>query len=95
MPVATGGWDKRPWEDLANPKSHEVYYPDRTPVQVAGFVSRAVKWMGLRPDKTPKERIPLLYAWNENGEGGYLTPTKSTGDADLRAAGQALHEHGR
>jgi hypothetical protein len=95
MPIVTVGWDKRPWEDLANLKTHEVYYPDRTPVQAADFVSRAIKWMDLHPDKTPKERVLLLYAWNENGEGGYLTPTKGMGDAYLRAVDKALHAHGK
>jgi hypothetical protein len=95
MPVVTVGWDKRPWEDAANAKTHEVYYPDRTPVQAADFVSRAIKWMDLHPDKTPKERVLLLYAWNENGEGGYLTPTKGMGDAYLRAVDKALHAHGK
>jgi hypothetical protein len=91
MPVVTVGWDKRPWEDASDPKTHAVYYPDRTPVQVADFITRAIKWMDQHPDKTPKERILLLYAWNENGEGGYLTPTKGMGDAYLRAVGKALN----
>jgi len=91
MPVVTVGWDKRPWEDAADPKTHAAYYPDRTPAQVGEFITRAVKWMDQHPDKTPKERIVFLYAWNENGEGGYLTPTKGMGDAYLRAVGKALN----
>lgn len=91
MPVVTVGWDKRPWEDPSKPDTLAAYYPDRTPVQVADFVTRAIKWMDQHPDQTPKERILLLYAWNENGEGGYLTPTKGTGDAYLRAVGKALN----
>jgi hypothetical protein len=91
VPVVTVGWDKRPWEDAAKPETQAVYYPDRTPVQVADFVSRAIRWMDQHPDKTPNERILLLYAWNENGEGGYLTPTKGMGDAYLKAVGKALN----
>jgi hypothetical protein len=91
MPVVTVGWDKRPWEDASKPLTHAVYYPDRTPVQVADFVRRAIRWMGEHPDKTTKERILLLYAWNENGEGGYLTPTKGLGDAYLKAVGNTLN----
>lgn len=95
MPVVTTGWDKRPWEEAAKPATHDVYYPDRTPVQVAGFVSQAIQWMDAHPDKTTRERILLLYAWNENGEGGYLTPTKGMGDAYLRAVGKALTSTGK
>ena len=29
------------------------------------------------PDKTVPEKIVLVYAWNELGEGGYLVPTKA------------------
>ena len=43
------------------------------------------RWMDANPDRTTKERLVLLYAWNENGEVGYLTPTKSEGDAYLKA----------
>ena len=95
VPVVTVGWDKRPWEDAAKPATHDVYYPDRTPVQVADFVSQAIQWMDAHPDKTTRERILLLYAWNENGEGGYLTPTKGMGDAYLRAVGKALTATGK
>lgn len=28
------------------------------------------------PDKTSKEQVVFLYAWNEYGEGGYLAPVK-------------------
>jgi hypothetical protein len=90
VPVVTVGWDKRPWEDAANTNTYAVYYPDRTPSQVGDFVARAIKWMDQHADKTTKERILLLYAWNENGEGGYLTPTKGMGDAYLQAVRQAL-----
>ncbi len=91
MPCVTTGWDKRPWEapDLP-PEKLAVYYPDRTPPQVADFVTRAIRWLDGHPDKTPQERIVLLYAWNENGEGGFLTPTKSQGDAYLKAVAAAL-----
>jgi hypothetical protein len=90
MPAVTTGWDKRPWEDPANTNTHAAYYPDRTPVQVAEFVRRAIRWMDEHPDKTTKERIFLLYAWNENGEGGYLTPTKSQGEVYLKKVGEAI-----
>ncbi len=95
MPVVTVGWDKRPWEDPADPKTHAAYYPDRTPVQVGDFVGRALRWMDEHPDKTTQERVLLLYAWNENGEGGYLTPTKGMGDAYLKAVGKALNQGGK
>jgi hypothetical protein len=89
MPCVTTGWDKRPWEDPAQPPK-QPYYPDRTPPQITDFVSRAIKWMDDHPRNTTNERIVMLYAWNENGEGGYLTPTKGMGDAYLKAVRAAL-----
>ena len=89
IPVVTTGWDRRPWQDASKPVP-EAYYPDRTPVMVEDFVRRAVNWLDANPKQTPAERIVLLYAWNENAEGGYLTPTKSTGEAYLKAVQRGL-----
>lgn len=77
IPEITVGWDKRPWEGpdgLAQPAGW--YFPDRTPAQFEGFLEDALKWMDQHPDQTTRERMILLYAWNELGEGGYLIPTR-------------------
>ena len=42
----------------------------------------AVDWLDKHPEQTTKERLVLVYAWNEFGEGGYLAPTK--GDPEGR-----------
>jgi hypothetical protein len=43
------------------------------------------------PDQTTAERIVLLYAWNEFGEGGYLAPTKGDPEgAYLKAVKQVV-----
>lgn len=93
IPVVTVGWDMRPWEASDLPEERKsVYYPDRTPPQLRDFVKRTLDWMDAHPENISKERLLLLYAWNENGEGGYLTPTKSTGDAYLKAVNEALKQ---
>jgi hypothetical protein len=78
----TAGWDKRPWEgpDGLNQKEG-WYYPDSTPEQFKGFLEDAIQWMGDHPTKTTKERLVLIYAWNELGEGGYLVPTRGDKEA--------------
>lgn len=77
IPVVTVGWDKRPWEGPTglNQKAG-WYFPDRTAEQTAGLLADAIQWMDRHPDQTTAERLVLLYAWNEFGEGGYLAPTK-------------------
>ena len=49
-----------------------------------------VRWLDKHPDKATPERLLLIYAWNENGEGGYLTPTAKDGTAYLEAVQQAI-----
>lgn len=86
IPVATLGWDMRPWEQPGIPEAEQtIYYPDRTPRHVEDMVRNAVHWVIKNPAKTARERIVLLYAWNEYGEGGYLTPTQQDGTAYLEA----------
>jgi hypothetical protein len=89
IPVVTTGWDKRPWEDAAQPPQG-VFYTGRSPEKVAAFVDKAVAWLDAHPAHTTHERLVILYAWNENGEGGYLTPTKSDGDRYLKAIHRVL-----
>lgn len=90
LPLVNIGWDKRPWEKPEQPEKHSVFYPDRTPQAVGQAVSSAIDWLDRHPDKTLRERLVLLYAWNENGEGGYLTPTQADGDAYLKAVQAAV-----
>jgi hypothetical protein len=90
-PVITAGWDRRPWENgTLLPEKMSVYYPDRTPKQVEEFVRLGVRWLEEHPDKATPERLLLIYAWNENGEGGYLTPTAKDGTEYLKAVQRAI-----
>lgn len=71
------GWDKRPWEGprgLGQPPGS--YYVGRTPERFAAALKSALAWMDAHPEETAAERIVMIYAWNEFGEGGYLAPTK-------------------
>ena len=77
IPEITAGWDKRPWKGKAGLNQKPGwYFPDRTPVQFADFLCHALIWMHRHPEQTTAERIALIYAWNEFGEGGYIAPTK-------------------
>lgn len=77
IPVLNSGWDKRPWEGPEGLSQKEGwYFPDSSPQLFKSFLKDAVKWMDDNPTRTTKERLILIYAWNELGEGGYLVPTK-------------------
>jgi hypothetical protein len=91
VPAITAGWDRRPWEQgQMPPEKMSVWYADRTPKQVEKFVRLGIDWMDKHPDKTTPQRLLLIYAWNENGEGGYLTPTKKEGTEYLKAVQRAI-----
>jgi hypothetical protein len=91
VPVITVGWDRRPWEKgELPPEKMSVWYPDRTPKMVEEFVQTGVRWLDEHPDKATAQRLLLLYAWNENGEGGYLTPTEADGTKYLEAVERAI-----
>ena len=91
VPVVTVGWDRRPWEKgKLPPEKMSVWYPDRTPKLVEEFVRVGVRWLDEHPDKRTAQRLLLLYAWNENGEGGYLTPTAADGTEYLEAVDRAI-----
>jgi hypothetical protein len=92
MPTLSVGWDKRPWEgERGLGQQPGWHFPDRTPAQFAKALQSAVEWMDQHPDQTTTERIVLLYAWNEFGEGGYLAPTKGDPEgAYLKAVKEVL-----
>jgi hypothetical protein len=91
VPVITAGWDRRPWEKgKLPPEKMSVWYPDRSPKLVEDFVRQGVRWLDKHPDKTTPQRLLLIYAWNENGEGGYLTPTAKDGVEYLEAVARGI-----
>ncbi|MGL6225326.1 MAG: glycoside hydrolase family 99-like domain-containing protein [Thermoguttaceae bacterium] len=84
IPVVTVGWDMRAWESADQPPG-SYYFEGRSPKNVAQAVQNGMNWVREHSNEVPKERLVLLYAWNENGEGGYLTPTKKERTAVLDA----------
>lgn len=84
IPIVTAGWDKRPWEGPTGLYNQPAgwYFPDRTPEKFADFLRSAITWMNTYPEEATAERLVLIYAWNEFGEGGHIAPTR--GDADGR-----------
>jgi hypothetical protein len=91
IPTLTSGWDKRPWEGPAGLRQEAGwYYPDRTPEQFASSLCGAIAWMDKHPEQTTEERIVLIYAWNEFGEGGYIAPTRGDPDGKYLKALQSV-----
>jgi hypothetical protein len=77
IPVCTLNWDPRPWANSSNNFSTAPYYVGFSGSSVYRSVSSLINWVNTNTEKTTKERIALLYAWNEYGEGAWLTPSKN------------------
>ena len=71
IPVVMAGWDARPW----NTPPSWYFNPSRTPAAVAAHLQKAIDWIDENPTLATPERLVMIYAWNEFGEGGYIAPT--------------------
>ena len=86
---ATAGWDTRPrienpvkWIKVKavpdpTPPAQQKPLVDEvtaTPAQLTQHLREAIDWTVHNPDLTPANAV-LIYAWNENDEGGWLVPT--------------------
>ncbi len=85
VPLAMAGWDRRPrvehpvpWESGQRPGvGIEAFYAAPKPGEFAAHLRQALSRARQQPFKTA-----LIYAWDENDEGGYLVPTLGC-DGDL------------
>ncbi len=92
IPVATLNWDPRPWADSSNNYNTKPYYVGFSSGSVFRSIQSLVRWMRLHQTQTTKEQVALLYAWNEYGEGAWLTPSKNSSDKPLEGLKKALSQ---
>ncbi|WP_460937821.1 glycoside hydrolase family 99-like domain-containing protein [Spirosoma humi] len=90
IPVATLNWDPRPWASTSRSYAQSPRYVGYSSSSVYKAITDARNWINAHPDKTPKERLILAYAWNENGEGAWLTPSVSQSDSPLDGVRRAV-----
>jgi hypothetical protein len=92
VPTVMSGWDRRPrienpvpWEHWQRPGAGmDRYYETPKPAELAAHLRRALDWIETRP-RTAPARAALIYAWNENDEGGWLVPTLPFDDSRIEA----------
>ena len=90
LPVATLGWDMRPWtkeNDGSSPR-----YAGYSPPSVYASIRSLKEWIRAHPGHTVRENLGIVYAWNEYGEGAWLTPSVPLKDSLLAAVKRALEE---
>lgn len=88
IPCLIAGWDRRPWEEAGGKCCW--YYPDRTPEAFGAHAKAAVDWMDKHPEQITAERLAVICAWNEFGEGSYIAPTKGDEGKYLKALRAAV-----
>jgi hypothetical protein len=83
IPTVTTGFDRRPrvenpfpWgTPPLDPQSQMAfYYKSARPDQLSDELRDCLHWIDANPKSVPT-RTALIYAWNENDEGGWLIPT--------------------
>jgi hypothetical protein len=97
VPIVMTGWDRRPrverpvfWETWQQPNAGiEKFYHAPTPAELSHHLEQALTWVRNHPDAAPSKAI-LIYAWNENDEGGWLVPGREEGDWRLKAVREGL-----
>jgi hypothetical protein len=77
VPVATLNWDPRPWANGSNWYSKSTRFTDFNENTVYKAIRAMHDWIANNPGQTTAEHVALLYAWNEYGEGAWLTPTEN------------------
>lgn len=80
-PTVMSGFDQRPWGGTTADPLHDNSVPTQ-----AQFVAHCKQVRGvLDANPTITNNTVFVYAWNELGEGGYITPTPNIGYTRLTA----------
>jgi hypothetical protein len=92
IPTMGTGYDMRPWAaDHPTLPASDYWYTSVTPEKIAAHLKETMLWARNNKSKV-LDNMVLIYAWNENGEGGWLTPTKSENSARLDAVKKVINE---
>lgn len=89
IPTITLNWDPRPWISLDNNLSKSAYYVGYSPKSVSRSISTGLNWLSRVKTNSRTVKVMMIYAWNEYGEGAYLTPNKQ-GNQMLNAVKKVL-----
>jgi hypothetical protein len=97
VPTVMTGWDRRPriehpvpWEAKQRPgEGIGNFFAAPTKKELADHLTRALTWISTQPSNQQAPAV-LIYAWDENDEGGWLVPTRPCQTDRLEALRQVL-----
>ncbi len=77
VPIVTAGWDDRTRVETKTPwtTGSTNYTLPPTPAELANHLDNALDWTSRHLSNGTPANTVLIYAWNENDEGGWLVPT--------------------
>ena len=90
IPAVTLNFDKRPMDIQGKLSKRFDGYSDQS---VKNAIINARKWIKNNPTSVTKEKLVVLYAWNEYGEGSWLTPSVGMGSTLLQGLKSGLTEN--
>lgn len=92
IPVTTLNWDPRPWASTSSSYATSHFYQGFSSSSVQKSVASICDWISGHTTQTTEEKLGMLYAWNEYGEGAWLTPSKNQKDNLLDGVKRALQK---
>jgi hypothetical protein len=96
VPPISTGWDRRPRAEHPVPwdsgnTDTSLYYDTASPAEIGAELQACLRWMSAHRDAVPANTA-LIYAWNENDEGGWLVPTYKDDRGRIEAVRRILVE---
>ena len=94
VPNIPTGWDPRPRAEHPPIWVNESaqHYIEPKPEELTNLVADASSFIRNNPSLVPT-KTAIVYAWNENTEGGWLLPTKGEGKSRLDAFKRGVEKH--
>lgn len=90
IPVTTLNWDPRPWDETKKTKKPSPHFAGYSPASVYQSVRGLKKWTLEKNPSGSANNVAMIYAWNEYGEGAWLTPSAQYQNKFLLAVKEAL-----
>ncbi len=82
VPLVTTGWDKNPrkdnhvpWEKNKRYFKQKIFPSTATPEEISLHLINAISFVKSNRNLLTKANTIIIYAWNENDEGGWIIPT--------------------
>ena len=91
IPTITLNWDPRPTE--INKKNVSSRFEGYSATSVRKSIEMARGWILNNAGRTTQEKIVTVYAWNEYGEGSWLTPSNILGNSLLNGLSSGLRSN--